>query len=245
VLGRAALALDQGRSEEAAELAERFLRRYPGPGRIERGPGLELAVRAYAGLGEHDRATLALEQLREINARAGTRPLQAALFTAEAAVAFARGKNDAARRWLEDALDVLAASPALYELGRARLDLAAVLDAEGRRTEARSEIEAALGAFRRLGAGAEVARAEAMLGRLDQVRPSDQAGDSRGPLGELSRRELEVLVLVAEGLTNHEIAERLVLSEHTVHRHVTNILRKLSLSSRAAAASLAVRHGLA
>jgi DNA-binding NarL/FixJ family response regulator len=64
------------------------------------------------------------------------------------------------------------------------------------------------------------------------------------PLRELSRRELEVLRLVAEGLTNHDIAQRLVLSEHTVNRHVANILRKLGLSSRAAAAALAGRHGL-
>jgi DNA-binding NarL/FixJ family response regulator len=56
---------------------------------------------------------------------------------------------------------------------------------------------------------------------------------------------LEVLSLVAEGLTNHDIAQRLVLSEHTVNRHVANILRKLGLPSRAAAASLAGRHGLA
>jgi DNA-binding NarL/FixJ family response regulator len=56
---------------------------------------------------------------------------------------------------------------------------------------------------------------------------------------------LEVLGLVAEGLTNHDIAQRLVLSGHTVNRHVANILRKLGLTSRAAAASLAGRHGLA
>jgi DNA-binding NarL/FixJ family response regulator len=54
-----------------------------------------------------------------------------------------------------------------------------------------------------------------------------------------------VLGLVAEGLTNHDIAGRLVISEHTVHPHMTNILRKLGLPSRAAAASFAARHGLA
>jgi len=84
-----------------------------------------------------------------------------------------------------------------------------------------------------------------MLERLDWDQPSGHVGVRPGPLGELSRREVEVLALVAEGLTNHEIAERLVLSEHTVHRHVTNILRKLRLPSRTAAASLAARHGLA
>jgi DNA-binding NarL/FixJ family response regulator len=65
-----------------------------------------------------------------------------------------------------------------------------------------------------------------------------------GPLGGLSRRELEVLSLVAEGLTNRDIADRLVLSEHTVNRHVANILRKLGLTSRTAAATLAGRYGL-
>ena len=51
--------------------------------------------------------------------------------------------------------------------------------------------------------------------------------------------------LISAGLTNHQIAERLFVSEHTVHRHVTSILRKLGLPSRAAAAAAAARHGLA
>ncbi len=63
-------------------------------------------------------------------------------------------------------------------------------------------------------------------------------------VGELSEREREVLRLVAEGLSDPEIAERLVLSPHTVHRHVANIRRKLGLRSRSAAAAVAARAGL-
>jgi DNA-binding NarL/FixJ family response regulator len=60
----------------------------------------------------------------------------------------------------------------------------------------------------------------------------------------LTPRELEVLALVARGLSNPGIARRLALSEHTVHRHMANILRKLGLSSRAAAAAWGTRAGL-
>ena len=62
--------------------------------------------------------------------------------------------------------------------------------------------------------------------------------------GVLSRREREVVGLLAAGLTNAEIASRLVLSEHTVHRHVANILVKLGARSRAAAAVTAAERGL-
>src|SRR5581483_4613741 len=60
----------------------------------------------------------------------------------------------------------------------------------------------------------------------------------------LSSRETEVLRLVATGMSNREIATTLVLSEHTVHRHVANILRKLAQSSRAGAATQAARAGI-
>ncbi len=60
----------------------------------------------------------------------------------------------------------------------------------------------------------------------------------------LTGREIEVLRLVADGLNNQIIAERLFLSEHTVHRHVANIFNKLSVSSRAAAVAQAARRGL-
>jgi DNA-binding NarL/FixJ family response regulator len=83
-----------------------------------------------------------------------------------------------------------------------------------------------------------------MLRKLQKTAVALSSAAIETPLGGLSPRELEVLALVADGLTNRDIAQRLVLSEHTVNRHVANILRKLGLPSRAAAASLAGRYGL-
>jgi DNA-binding NarL/FixJ family response regulator len=79
----------------------------------------------------------------------------------------------------------------------------------------------------------------ALTGFLAETQPVESNGDS-----PLTRRETEVLRLVAAGLSNREIAFSLVLSEHTVHRHVANILRKLTQSTRAAAAAHATRAGL-
>ena len=105
--------------------------------------------------------------------------------------------------------------------------------------------------------GAEDFDAEYAAGRtldptqvLATLAPTDTtAGQARAAVsGEavsvLTPRELDVLKLVAQGLSNPDIARRLVLSEHTIHRHLANILRKLNLSSRAAAAAWGVRTGL-
>jgi ATP/maltotriose-dependent transcriptional regulator MalT len=244
LLGRAALALDGDQPAEAAELADRYLRRFSDWGRVERSAGLEVAIRAHVRLGEDERATEALSELREIAARARTRPILAAVCSSEGALAVARDDHDFARRSFEDALDLLAACDAPFESGRVRLDLAATLSALGRRDRARREIEAAIADFRAMGADWERARAETMLAKLRKTNVTLPAQLTDTPLGDLSGRELEVLTLVAEGLTNRDIAERLVLSEHTVNRHVANILRKLGLTSRTAAASLAGRYGL-
>jgi len=244
LLGRAALALDREQPGEAAELADRYLRRFAEPGRVERSVGLEVAIRALARLGEHERAADALSELREIAARTRTRPILAAVSSSEGTLAAASDDLNTARRSFEDALDLLAACEAPFETGRVRLDLAATLEALGRPDQAQREIEAAIENFREIGAEGERARAETMLENLRKPGVTRPAETTDGPLGGLSRRELEVLDLVAKGLTNRDIAARLVLSEHTVNRHVANILRKLGMNSRAAAASLAGRYGL-
>jgi len=79
----------------------------------------------------------------------------------------------------------------------------------------------------------------ALAGFVHSEPASEQNADS-----PLSSRETEVLRLVSTGMSNREIASTLVLSEHTVHRHVANILRKLSASTRAGAATHAMRAGM-
>ena len=217
-LCRARLALDAGEPQRATELLERLRRRHPGPADA---PVLELLVRATIARGEPGTAASVLAELRTLERKLGTVPLTASADLAEGLVAAALGKHERALPLLEDAVDGYQRSGAPYELAQARVELAATLAALGRSELANAETAAALDALRRLGA----------------VPDSPSAG-------EVTPREREVLALLAEGLTNRQIAERLVLSEHTVHRHVANILSKLDVSSRAAAAAHAARAGL-
>jgi DNA-binding NarL/FixJ family response regulator len=96
---------------------------------------------------------------------------------------------------------------------------------------AQLELESARATFARIGARPDLRRVETLL------RPAQPVG-----LPGLSAREIEVLRLIAAGKTNHAIAKELFLSERTVHRHVSNILDKLGVHSRTAAASYGIRH---
>ena len=80
----------------------------------------------------------------------------------------------------------------------------------------------------------------------DDLARARRLADAAGvpAVGPLSNREREVLRLVSQGMSNPEIAASLVLSEHTVHRHVANILTKLDQTSRTGAASYAIQAGL-
>ena len=97
-------------------------------------------------------------------------------------------------------------------------------------------LRTALERFRAMGSEAWCRRIEAMLRGMGERAPTPPRGAGAGGL---TAREVEVLGLVAEGLTNRAIAERLVLSENTVIRHVANIFRKLGVHSRAAAVARA------
>jgi DNA-binding NarL/FixJ family response regulator len=103
-------------------------------------------------------------------------------------------------------------------------------------------VERAIDGLAPLNADLELARARELLSRLTSSERA-QAPAARDT-GGLTVREVEVLRLISNGLSNLAIAERLFISEHTVHRHVANTLSKLNVSSRSAAVAHAARLGL-
>ena len=241
-LGRAELAFDRGDAKAAAELGERYLRRILSQNRTDRAAGLDLLVRAFVALGQFDAARTALAELTAIATVVATAPLRATASLAAGALAAGLGQQDEARRHLEDAVDLFLRSGAPFEVARARVELARAFAALGRVDVATDEARRAIAILTELKAELEISRARALLDSI-AVAPRE-ASAPQGKVAGLSAREIEVLRLVAEGLNNQVIAERLFLSEHTVHRHVANILNKLSVSSRAAAVAQAARHGV-
>ncbi len=100
-----------------------------------------------------------------------------------------------------------------------------------------------LDAIRQVATGGAFIESQMLKGMLSEMKPSGAGGPS--PTAKnLTKREREILALVAEGLSNREIAEKLVLSPETVKSHVAAILEKLNVSDRTQAAIYAVRNGL-
>jgi DNA-binding CsgD family transcriptional regulator/rhodanese-related sulfurtransferase len=225
MLAAAAIALERGDAATAADGAFRYLRQI-GEGRTERAPGLELLAEAEAAAGRSAEVEAAARELRTIADAAGTDALRGAARQSEGYAHAAARRTEEAREAFEDAVQVLEQAGLPFEAARARVALAKTLRDVGREDAARRELERARERFAALGAAIEERRS------LDDER------------SVLTARESEILRFVAEGLSNKQIAARLTLSEHTVHRHVANILVKLGVSSRAAAAAYAVKHGL-
>ncbi|HYM69697.1 MAG TPA: LuxR C-terminal-related transcriptional regulator [bacterium] len=240
LLGRAELALDQGNPAIAVDCAERYLRRYAPESRTERAPGLEVLARALAALGDLERGRTVLAELEETTQAVAAEPLKAFACVARGTLAACAGDHAQARTAFEDAADLFARFGAPFELGRARMELGRALAALGRRDAAAAELRTAVTVLQNLGAAHEAERAASLL-REVTAEPTRRAA---GPIARLTGKELEVLRLAAQGLTDKEIAARLRRSEHTIHRHVANILVRLDLPSRTAAVAYAVREGL-
>jgi LuxR family transcriptional regulator, maltose regulon positive regulatory protein len=225
-VGMAELSLDSGDPGGAIGVVERVLRHLPLANKTQRIAALELAVRAQSAAGDARGAQVYLAELRSMAQAVPTSPMRAAAFFCDGLVAAAAGDYESAAVAFEDAAALFAASNAPYELGRARTELACTLAELGRRDLARREAAAAVVVLERTGATALRERAQQVL---DSLTHKSQ------PAGQLTRRERQVLGLIARGMQDRDIASALSLSQHTVHRHVSNIYAKLGCSTRAAA----------
>jgi ATP/maltotriose-dependent transcriptional regulator MalT len=239
-IGRANVMFDRGDHAGSAELADRHLRRLPATNRTERIAALEVKVRACVEQGHLDEARPAVAELHTIADESHTAPLRARASFVAGLVAARAGDANVARKHLEDAVDLFSAAGAPFETGRARVELARVLSGLGRNEAAAAEAQRAIGDLAPLGAGLELSKARAVLDGAAATPAIAASEDRRG----LTPREIEVLRLISDGLNNQAIAERLFISEHTVHRHVANTLTKLNVSSRSAAVAQAGRLGL-
>jgi DNA-binding CsgD family transcriptional regulator len=149
------------------------------------------------------------------------------------------GLHEDAARYLDTALALADACAAPYERALTLLALAELRAATGQPEEARQLLDAARALCEPLDAKPALARAEALAARL----ASEHAAPPKFPAG-LSSREVEVLMLLAAGRTNREIAATLSVSVHTVNTHVKTILGKTGSANRVEAAAFAHTHGL-
>jgi len=203
---------------------------------IEPGKRAEaLAAQAEIAMAAHDLATArrAAGELSKIATKIGAEFLLAVAACTHGAVLLAEGDAPTAVASLRQALATFRHLEAPYEAARVQVCLSRAYRALGNDESASHELQAAREAFRKLGAATDLAHIEELV---------DLSATS--PAGPLTQREIDVVKLVASGITNREIAEKLKISQKTVARHLNNIFNKLDLSSRAAATAYAYQHGL-
>jgi len=226
--GLAQLRLVQGRAEAAATSIRRAQAETTDP--LKRAGLLPAAVEIMLAVGETEEARRACLELEEIAGRYESEMLAGMVAHARGAVELADGGAAAALSSLRLAADIWLSLEAPYETARTRALAGQACRALGDEEAGALELEAARTVFEQLGAAPD----------LERLAAAAHGAETHG----LSRRELEVLRLVAAGKSNREIAASLVISEHTVARHLQNIFAKLRLSSRTEAAAFAFEHDL-
>ncbi len=193
---------------------------------------LKAAVTIHLDEGKIEAARDAVAEFEEITREVTAPAIEAETSAVRGALALSEGDPGRALPLLRRAVGTWQEQDAPHE--RARLNVLigqacrALADEDG----ARLEFSAARETFERLGARPDLAR----LDRI--VAATDGASETHG----LTRREVEVLCLIARGKANRAIAGELHLSERTVHRHVSNIFTKLDVDSRAAAVAYGIKH---
>lgn len=230
--GLARIRLAEGRTEAAAASLRAALAD-PGRPAFQRASLLTAQVEVAVVDDELAVARRACDDLAAIAQQVPTRALDAASTAARGRLRLAEDDPEAALTLLRPAAATWRELEMTYEMAQTRVLVSMALQALGDEESAELELESARGSFARLGASGDAERVAGLA-----------AGSPPLPNG-LTARECEVLQLTAAGHTNRQIASELVLSEHTVSRHLSNIFAKLDVSSRTAAAAFAFEHDLA
>jgi DNA-binding NarL/FixJ family response regulator len=213
------------------------------------GPALALQVDLELRSDRVGAAAHAARRLLALEEECSSNEIRALARLASARLAIYKRDHAVAIDELETALTLLLHRDRPLLAAHARLELARALGGAGDRAAALVEAEAALATFRRLGVVPATKAAEEVMARLGGPRGDGSHAPAaspavRPPAGKfesLTRREAEVARLVAQGLANREIAERLVLSVRTVETHVDRVLGKLDFHSRTQLAAWVVQ----
>jgi DNA-binding NarL/FixJ family response regulator len=224
--GMALLRLAQGRRKAASATIRRAAGEATEP--LRRANLLPAYVEIMLATGEIEQARTGCRELEEIAGRYDSAMLAAVVAHARGATELAAGDAGSALVSLRRAGEIWHELEAPYDAARARVLVASACRALGDDDTATLELEAARNLFAELGAGPDLALLDSTASKAHGLTP----------------RQVEVLRLVSAGKSNREIAESLVISEHTVARHVQNILATLGVSSRTAASAFAFEHHL-
>jgi ATP/maltotriose-dependent transcriptional regulator MalT len=247
--GLALLRLAQGQPDEAIHAMRRILSTTRAS--WQRARLLPAFVEIALAAGWIEEADEASRELDAIARELGTEILAAMAGHARGAVALAAGDARSASERLGHAFAVWHRAGVPYIAARIRVLLGRAFLALGDRDGAALEVAAARKVFEQLGATSDLERLRADTSEDAAPAPASVAGPERSakrPLEAthgLSAREIEVLRLVARGMTNKAIAIQLFLSDRTVDRHVSNIFTKIDVASRAAATAFAYTNGIA
>jgi DNA-binding CsgD family transcriptional regulator len=228
--GMALLRMMQGRTDAAAAAMHRLLGATTD--RLQRARQLPAFAEIMLAIGELDEARRACREIQALAETFDTDVLRALVAQALGGIALGHDDAHAALEPLRRAFQLWERLDAPYEMARVRALIGKACRALGDDEAAALEFDAAQSTFERLGAQPDLAQL-----RVLRARPPR-------PDGPLTVREREVLRLIAAGHTNKRIAGELNVSERTIDRHVSNILTKLDVPSRAAATAYAFAHHL-